>query len=108
MQREADSVLDLAGGHFVIANQAGKDWQPGSIGRSPRPRPLFAILEVPDRCRVRVPAAITIRIGTGEFIEEAVAVVDHQRVPVTGTRIGVALNRAYAGIGMGPGSLSSP
>jgi len=34
-------MLDLNGGYFVIANQAGKNRQAGGIGGRPCPRTLF-------------------------------------------------------------------
>ena len=49
MQREAQGMLDLAAGDFVVAAKSGKDGQAGSVGGSPGVGTLFVIEKIPDR-----------------------------------------------------------
>ncbi len=48
LQREAQRVVDLAGGDFVVARQAGKDRQACGVGGSPRVGALLVSRQVPD------------------------------------------------------------
>jgi hypothetical protein len=49
LQREAEGMLDLAAGDFVVAGKSGKDGQAGSVGGSPGVGTLFVIEKIPDR-----------------------------------------------------------
>ena len=96
-QREADRVLNLSGGHFVVTHQAGKDRQAGGIGGSPRPRTLLVGF---SRSQTAAEAAfqLPLPLGTGaeQFVEKAIAVIEHQHVAIAIARIRIALDRRVA------------
>ena len=59
-QGEANRVLDLSGGDFVVTHQAGKNRQARGIGGSPRPGTLLVGQQVPNRGRIRIPAPVAV------------------------------------------------
>ena len=89
LQGEADGVIDVAGGDFVVADQASKDGQAGSVGGSPSVRALLVAEEIPDgsgACRPAVGAT-----GGGvQLVEETVGVIEHEDMLIAG--IGLAFN----------------
>ena len=91
MQRETKGVIDGAGSHFIIANEAGEDGESGRIGAGPGVRTLLVGEKIPNGARVGVPGRV-LRVGAVEFVEEAVGVVENEDVAIAGTRIGVALD----------------
>ena len=85
-------VRNLSGGYFVVTHQAGKNRQARGIGRSPRPGTLFVAQQVPNRRRIGVPGPVAVGNGGEQFVEKAVAVIEHQHVAIAATRIRTALD----------------
>ena len=81
---EADGMQNLARRHFVVAHQARKNRQTGGIGRGPSSRTKRIRFQIEDRARSGMPASIRLRMGVVEFVENAVALVDHQHVTIAG------------------------
>ena len=92
-QREANRVLNLSGGYFVVTHQAGKDRQAGGIGGSPCPRTLLVGQQVPDRRRRGIPAPVSVGISAVQLVEKAIAVIQHEHVAIAIARIRIALDR---------------
>jgi hypothetical protein len=53
VQREAESMIDGAGRHFVVAHQAREDRQTCRVSRCPTPGTLLVVLQIPDCFRIR-------------------------------------------------------
>ena len=85
-------MLDRTGRNFVIAHQSRKDGKPGSIGRRPCVGPLLARQQIPCGSGVGVPCAAPGCTRVEQFVEPALAVVEHEHVPVA-ARVGIAFNR---------------
>src|ERR1019366_8308527 len=68
-QREAESMIDLAGGYFVVANQTGEDWESGGVRRSPRVGTLLVAQQRPHGGLIGVPASVGIHRRVIQLIE---------------------------------------
>src|SRR5580692_630771 len=97
LQGEANGMLNLAGGYFVIANQAGKNREAGGVGGCPCPRTLLIGLKIPDGGGGGVPAAVAVRRSAVEFVEKAIALVHHQHMPIAAAGVGEAFNLSSRG-----------
>ena len=80
---EAQSVLDLAGDdRLVVANQAGKNRQPGRVSRCPAIRPKLVRLEVENCPRAAMPARPH-ESRVPRLVEPAAIPVNDEDVPIT-------------------------
>ena len=90
---EAQRVMDRSGRDLVVTREAWEDGQAGGVGGGPAKRPAVVIEKVPDRARLRLPAAIALDEGGEELIEKAVVSIDDENMPVTvDARIRIALD----------------
>ena len=98
LQGNANGVLNLSRGHFVITHQAGKNRQTGGVGRSPGPRTLRVAVtqQVPNRRRGCIPAPVAVGDSAEQFVEKTIAVIEHQHMAIAIAGIGIALNRRIA------------
>lgn len=84
---ESQRVLDCPGGDFVGPRKACENRQPGGIRRSPRVRTLGVDGHVPDHGGIRHPPALIVPERVIEFVEPAAVLIQHEHVPVAGSRV---------------------
>jgi hypothetical protein len=102
LNREANSVLDGAGGDFVVANEAGEDGEAGGVGAGPGVRALLVGEKIPNGAGAYVPLR-GLRIGAVELVEETIGTVEDEDVAIAGAGIRVALNGSGERNGHGSG-----
>ena len=102
-RREANGVLDFAGGDFVVANQAGEDGEAGGVGGGPGVGTLLVIEQIPNCGGGGVPTAVGIGVAAVELVEPAIGVVEDEDVAVAAAGIWIALDGRVGGHGHGAG-----
>src|SRR6202012_1029167 len=73
-QGHAESVVDSAGRHLVVAHQSGENGQAGGIGRSPAVRTMLGVGQVPDGTVGRTPGP-SAKLGLPGLVEPAFVLV---------------------------------
>jgi hypothetical protein len=85
VEGDADRVFEVAGGDFVVADEAGEDRQAGGVGGSPAIGAEGGRVEVPGGAGVGVPVRLRLGDvgGVVELVEHAAGAVDGEHVAIT-------------------------
>jgi len=101
-KREANRVVDGAGGNFIVTNQTNKNREARRVGAGPGVGALLVGEKIPDSTGVRVPTG-GLRIGAVELVEETVGFIENENVTIAAAGIRIAFDGRVERDGHGAG-----
>src|SRR5271155_6223430 len=103
LQREAQGMLDLPAGNFVVASESRENGQASRVSGSPGVRTLLVVQQIPHCGRSRVPTSVFLRERIVELVEPTVVAIEYQDVAVAISGVRIPLNWRIVRNRHGPG-----
>jgi hypothetical protein len=102
LQSEAQCVIDLSSGNFIVTSEPGKNRKAGSVGAGPGVGPLLVRKKIPNGGGASVPG-IPRDHGVIQFVEKTIRIVENENVAVASAGVRIAFDQRSYGNRHGTG-----